>query len=172
MPLDCVGKKLFVLTRTFNYNFIRERGFPLEWIQILENEILVREKRAALDCSFYCNDFIISSWLLPLVSGKNIQIITAPTEHIAVYRNIAPWKVMALVNSGRNLILMNAKIHISIMQNVTLASFTLSGVISVIVTKVIAWTPNDVTNMHHENVNNGIQLKADTSKHHTVFSIM
>lgn len=54
----------------------------------------------------------------------------APIEHIAVYKNIAPWKVIAPVNDGRNFILTNAKIHISIIQNVTPALLMHCGMIS------------------------------------------
>lgn len=107
---------------------------------------------------------MISSWLLPFVSGKNAMINIAQPAQTPPNRYILPWNPRMSIKDGKYFMAMNEKIHKRDIQNDTLASLIFSGIISEITINGNERIPKAAMKITNDKLATGIQLNDPTSK--------
>lgn len=105
---------------------------------------------------------MISSWLLPFVSGTNRIVNKAQQIHIPANRKIFSWNSSNSSKNGENCIALKAQN--TVMQSDTPVSLILSGMISDMSISGIGRIPNATKKMAKEKLARGIQLNFPTSK--------
>lgn len=110
----------------------------------------------------YRSEFIISSWLLPFVSGTNKIINTAPETHIPANENMLSANPIVSISNGKYLVIVKEKIHKIVIQIERAISFILSGNTSLITKTGIVSKAKFAMNRTNEYDARGIQLNAST----------